>query len=247
MDYETTMHLVYVGCMAVGALLFLGWSFKPRGVHIEEYLVAILIPVWSGLAYLAMALDLGKLGVAGQTTYWARYADWVVTTPLILLALSFTAMHRLPKRNWVLIGALVAADVVMILCAMIADFSPYPTRYVFYWIGVAALCVVFWFVWVPLRRIAYSQGTDLGRVYVTVAGYMTVLWVMYPTAWILGPSGVRLFGQPTDTAIFVVLPVLSKVGFSILDLSLLRRLSPTPSANQAAGREGTRLGVHATP
>ena len=178
-----------------------------------------------------MALDLGKVGVAEQTTYWARYADWVVTTPLLLIALAFTAMHRLPKRDYTLIGALVAADVVMILCGLVGDLSPYPTRYVFFWIGVAALAVVFWLAWGPLRRLAYGQGDDLGRVYTTVAGYLTVLWVGYPTTWLLGPSGLDLFGQPVDTLLFVVLPIFSKVGFSILDLALLRRLSPTPAAN----------------
>ncbi len=233
MTYETTLLLLYVACMAAGALLFAVWARNPRGVHREEYLVAILIPVWSGIAYLAMALDLGTVEVAGQTTYWARYADWVVTTPLLLLALSFTAMHRLPKRNYVLVGSLVAADVVMILCGLVGDLSPYPTRFVFFWIGVAALCVVFWLVWGPLRRLAQSQGDDLGRVYTTVAGYLTAFWIGYPTAWVLGPSGLGLFGQPTDTLLFVVLPVFSKVGFSILDLALLRRLSPTPAANPA--------------
>ena len=233
MTYETTLHLIYVACMAAGALLFAAWARNPRGVHRSEYLVAIFIPVWSGIAYLAMALDLGKVDVAGQTTYWARYADWVVTTPLLLLALSFTAMHRLPKRDYTLIGSLVAADVVMILCGLIGDLSPSPIRFVFFWVGVAALVVVFWLVWGPLRRVARSQGEDLGQVYKTVAGYLTLFWIAYPTTWLLGPSGLGLFGQSVDTLLFVVLPVFSKVGFSILDLTLLRRLSPNSAPSPA--------------
>jgi len=38
-------------------------------------------------------LEQGKLEVAGQLTHYARYVDWMVTTPLLLLALSWTAMH----------------------------------------------------------------------------------------------------------------------------------------------------------
>ena len=230
MAYETLLLLIYVACMAAGALLFAFWARNPKGVHHREYLVAILIPVWSGIAYTAMAFDLGQVEVAGQTTYWARYADWVVTTPLLLLALSFTAMHRLPERDTTLIGALVGADVVMILCGLIGDLSPYPARFVFFGIGVAALVVILWLVWGPLRRLAQSQGDDLGRVYTTVAGYLTLFWVAYPTTWLLGPSGLRVFGQPIDTLLFVLLPVFSKVGFSILDLGLLRRLSPDAAA-----------------
>ena len=226
MSYETTLHVIYVVCMAAGALLFATWARNPRGVPREEYLVAILIPVWSGIAYLAMAFDLGKTEVAGQTTYWARYADWVVTTPLLLVALAFTAMCRLPKRNYVLVGALVGADVVMILCGLIGDLSPYPARYVFFAVGVAALVVIFWLTWGPLRRLAASQGSDLERVYTTVATYLTVFWIGYPTTWLLGPSGLGLLSQSADTLLFTLLPVFSKVGFSILDLSLLRGLAP---------------------
>ena len=41
--------------MAIGALYFASLGTKPRGVPKQEYLVAIFIPVWSGLAYMAMA------------------------------------------------------------------------------------------------------------------------------------------------------------------------------------------------
>lgn len=37
-------------------------------------------------------LEQGKLEVAGQLTHFVRYANWIVTTPLLLLALSWTAM-----------------------------------------------------------------------------------------------------------------------------------------------------------
>ena len=237
---EPTLHLIYVACMAAGALLFAVWARDPRGVHREEYLVAILIPVWSGLAYLAMALGLGTVEVDGQTTYWARYADWIVTTPLILLALSFTAMHRLKERNYVLIGSLVGADVIMIRCGLVGDLASGPTRFIFFWIGVAALVFILWTTWGPLRRLAFSQGDDLGGVYTTVLGYLTVLWIGYPTVWMLGPSGLGLLDQGMDTLLFVVLPVFSKVGFSILDLGLLRKLSPTPASNPALAAELAR-------
>lgn len=43
--------------------------------------------------------------------------------------------------------------------------------------------------------------------------------------WALGPSGVGLFGRATDVALFVILPIFSKVGFSIYDLYELRKLA----------------------
>lgn len=225
------LYLFYVICMALGALLFFVWSRDPKGVHREEYLVAAVIPIWSGLAYLAMAYGLGKTEIAGQITHWARYIDWIVTTPLLLLALAFTANHRKMKRNKVLIGAIIAADVVMIVCGLVGDLVAYPLRYLFFAIGVAALIVVFYITWNSFRKIAYSEGQDLGKVYDKVATYLSLFWIAYPTVWLLGPSGLGVLSQTVDTWLFIFLPLFSKVGFSIYDLYLLRQLSPTLESN----------------
>ncbi len=224
MDLSTTLHFVYVGCMAAGALLFVAWMQNPRGVPKWEYLVATFIPVWSGLAYLAMAMGLGTVEVAGQTTYWARYADWIVTTPLLLVALWMTATTHTAKRPHVpTLVTLVCADVVMILCGLIGDLSTGATRFVFYFIGVAALILIFYVVFGPLRHVARHNG-EVSRIYGIVAAYLAIFWIGYPLTWILGPSGLGVVSQSVDTVLFVLLPVFSKVGFSIVDLGLLRKM-----------------------
>ena len=224
MSFETLLYTVYVASMAAGALLFVAWSRDPKGVPVWEYLVAAFIPVWSGLAYLAMALGLGTVEVAGQTTYWARYADWVVTTPLLLTALWMTATTRTEKRPHVsTLITLVAADVVMILSGLVADLSEGTARLVFYAVGVAALAVVFWTAFTSLRRVAHADP-EVGRIYDRVATYLALFWIGYPLTWILGPSGLGVVGQNVDTALFILLPIFSKVGFSVYDLGLLRKL-----------------------
>ncbi len=225
MDLSTALHFVYVGCMAAGALLFIAWMQNPRGVPRWEYLVATFIPVWSGLAYLAMALGLGTVEVDGQTTYWARYVDWVVTTPLLLVALWMTATTHTTKRPHVpTLVTLVCADVVMILCGLIGDLSEGSTRFVFYFIGVAALLLIFYIVFGPLRAVA-RQDAQVSRIYGIVSTYLALFWIGYPLTWILGPSGIGVVSQTVDTVLFVLLPVFSKVGFSIVDLGLLRNMT----------------------
>jgi bacteriorhodopsin len=59
--------------------------------------------------------------------------------------------------------------------------------------------------------------------------YFTVLWMGYPTAWLIGPSGLGLVNQTIDTLLFCVLPFFSKVGFSFLDLHGLRNLNSSRS------------------
>ena len=224
MTLHTALYALYVASMAGGALLFYAWSRDPRGVPQWEYLVAATIPVWSGLVYLAIGLGLGTTEVAGQTTYWARYADWVVTTPLLLVALWMTATTRTEKRpHAALLVTLLVADVVMILSGLVGDLSEGPARYVYFGVGVAALVVIFWAVWGPLRRVA-GHDPEVADAYVKVAAFLALFWVGYPLTWILGPSGLGVLSQTADTVLFVLLPIFSKVGFSVYDLSLLRRM-----------------------
>lgn len=224
MEFETLLNAFYVATMVAGALLFVAWSRDPRGVPQYEYLIATFIPVWSAAAYLAMAFDQGKVMVEGQITYYARYLDWVVTTPLLLLALALTAMYHIPKDK-TLIAALMGADVFMILTGLIADLSPTPVRYVWYGLGVVAFLVILYLIWVPLRAKAESQGPEMAAIFRRVAGLLSVLWVAYPAVWLLGPSGLGLLDQSMDSLLFTLVPILSKVGWSIVDLSSLRSLN----------------------
>lgn len=227
----------YVAVMAAGALLFQGWGRRPSGVPAFEYAVATVIPIWSGLCYLAMALGQGLIEVDGRTVYLPRYIDWIVTTPLLLLALASTAMfwRALDKT---LIAGLMATDAIMILAGLVADLTPDGEgKWLWYAIGCACLAVILVVVWGPLRRTAEAQSPELGRVYRKVAGYLTLLWLGYPTVWALGPSGAGLLDSSTDTILFVFLPILSKVGFSILDLAELRKLGAREPSHSVSAAE----------
>jgi len=232
--HETALWL-YVACMAAGALLFMAWSRYPRGVPQYEYVIAIFIPIWSGLAYLAIVLGQGSIVIGGETVHVARYLDWLVTTPLLLLAVALTAMLRAEKRDMTVIAALIGADVVMVLSGLIADVTEREAvQWLWYAIGCVALLVIFFLVWGPLRQIAQKGGTDLEAVYIKVAGLLTVLWVGYPLGWVLGPSGLGVIGSAAETWWFVLLPIASKVGFSIYVLMLLRALmTPKPHPHPA--------------
>ena len=190
MDTQTLLHWLYVGSMIGGALLFWAWSRNPKGVPQYEYSMAMMIPIWSALAYMGMANGQGKIEVSGQVTHYARYMDWVVSTPLLLLALAFTAMFYVPKdeRSKTLLFGLVAADVVMILCGLFADLSESSTaRLLWFVCGVGAFLAVLYVVWGPLRRIAAESDAELGGIYTKLVSFLTFLWFSYPTIWALGP------------------------------------------------------------
>jgi bacteriorhodopsin len=241
MNWQSLWTWLYVGGMSVGAIYFAVLGRNPRGLPRLEYFVATFIPIWSGLAYLSMALpqgdglEQGKLAVAGQITHFARYCDWVVTTPLLLLALSWTAMHEHRKKDWTLIFSLMATQVIVILSGLIADLSGIPwVRYLWYTIGTITFLIVLWGIWVPLRAKTREPEASphLARFYDGLTTFFTVTWVLYPIIWILGPSGVRAFDQNWDTFLFSLVPFFSKVVFSYLDLNGLRSLGDRPAETE---------------
>ena len=114
MDLQAAFHWIYVIAMAIGALYFISLGNNPRGVPKYEYLVATFIPIWSGLAYMAMALGQGKVEVAGQVTHYARYIDWTITTPLLLLEILLVSGFPLST-----IFITIFFDLVMIIIGLI--------------------------------------------------------------------------------------------------------------------------------
>ena len=224
-SFDSLLHVFYFFVMITAAIYFFIISRKPEGVPLYEYVIAIVITGWSGVAYLSIALGQGLLERPDKTIYFARYLDWVVSTPLLLLSLALTAMFYEKKINKTLIGALVAADVFMILTGLIADFSPDSLKYIWYLLGLVALVIILFIVWVPLKKLADSANNQLSDHYKRVAMYLTAFWVLYPTAWVLGASGIGITQGTIDTLAFIVLPIFSKVGFGLLDLHGLRRIN----------------------
>lgn len=216
-------HLFYVVVMLIGALYFYIQSRDPKGVPKYEYMIAIFIPIWSAIAYFSIAVGQGFLEISERTVYFARYLDWLFTTPLLLVALALTAMYY-TKKNIPIILTLVFLDVIMILSGLIASLSENPLNYVWYSIGTVALLIIFYIVWVPLKNIAKESNERLYHHYRNVALYLSLFWIGYPTVWLLGPSGLGIVSQSIDVAAFILLPIFSKVGFSIFDLKGLRDL-----------------------
>lgn len=217
------LHWIYVLIMLTGSTIVYILSRKPKKVPKVEYFIAFIIPIWSALAYMAMAFEQGLIKVDGQITHYARYLDWIVTTPLLLLSLSLVAMYKIKKDN-ILIAGLILSDIIMIISGLIADLSIGTPRYIWFFIGVLGLLVSLYIIWVPFIKLAKTQGNDLYKVYKILVLYLTLFWVCYPLAWFIGPSGIALVSQRVDTYLFIILPAFSKVGFGLLSLYLLRKL-----------------------
>ena len=223
--------------MTLGTLYFVG---RGRGVTDpkmqEFYVITIFITTIAAAMYLLMATGTGvtTVTVDGEplVIYWARYADWVFTTPLLLLDLALLAGA---SRNT--IATLVGLDVFMIGTGTIAALETVAAYRILWWgISTGALLALLYVLVGTLSRSAADQPAEVRKLFTTLRNLVIVLWLLYPVVWIVGTEGtIGLIPLYWETAAFMVLDLSAKVGFGVILLrsrSVLERAT-SPAATPA--------------
>ena len=224
--------------MALGTVYFLakGWSVDdPR--EQEYYIVTIFIPAIAAVSYFAMATGYGliEVDVTGLGTldiYWARYADWLFTTPLLLLDLGLLAGA---DRNT--IYTIIGLDVFMIGTGLVGALATEGQllRIVWWAISTGALIALLYFLLGEMTEQAAKQPGDVGALFGRLRNLTALLWAIYPVVWVLGTeSGLAIIPLGVETAAFMVLDLAAKVGFGFLLLRSRSVLSAASSRGAAA-------------
>ncbi len=158
-----------------------------------------MITIIAALSYFAMALGTGFRFnyIAIRQVYWARYVDWTLTTPLILLDLSLLA--GMSGAN-ILIAVL--ADVIMCLTGLFATFSHEDNGKKWGWyvslsdsvpgnvnqsnnllryaIACIAYLIIVWQLVVNGRAAARTKGSKVFTFFTAILGYTLLVWTAYP-------------------------------------------------------------------
>ena len=112
-----------------------------------------------------------------REVYWARYVDWSLTTPLLLLDLCLLA-----GMNGGSILITVIADEIMILTGLFAAFGSEetPQKWGWYAIACVAYLVVIWELLVYGRSAAVSRSGKVGNFFSAIGGFTLIIWTVYP-------------------------------------------------------------------
>ena len=215
----TILYWIYVAIMLIGALIIATMSRNPKGVSKIDYFISLFIPAWSAILYMSVANGY----IDTRFAFYARYLDVLVTMPLLLIALCFTGMHYVKKDKFI-IFSIVGVDIIAILCGFLGSVSVETSSYIWMIIGLISFFIVLWIVWGPVENIASMQGCDVYGLYKKLALYLTIFWIGYIIAWIIGPFGYGLISQRVDMYIFTILPIFSKLGFVLIDIIGLRNV-----------------------
>ena len=212
----------WVGCglLAAGAVIFgLGFRSAKRETWEEFYLNNFVICSWAACAYLAMAMHLGELALPGDQIlgggnprhiYWARYADWVVTTPIILYDLMKLSGVRPTVKK-----AVIYSDIAMIITGLIAALSPYNQRLVWYIVSCMFEVAIFLMLLGPVWTSARRQHHTVSKLFTQALTIFSVFFWCYPIVWILGNKGFGIYGSAVETVLILCLDVTAKVFYGL--------------------------------
>jgi bacteriorhodopsin len=219
---------------AGGFMLATAWfvylAATSGGQYTHHYVASTVIVFFAGIWYTVMATGSGLalvLGPGGEPVvyYYARYIDWTLTTPLLLLGLAWVALGgtAIRSRSSLVMG-LIVADVLMILTGAIAGGTTAFVSGLFFIISTVFFLIILALIWGPLRSAA-QQGEPEGGfgLFYTLATMLTVLWIAYPIVWLIGTEGAGLVGAPIEVFLYAVLDITAKVGFGLILLGGLRR------------------------
>jgi bacteriorhodopsin len=188
-----------VGALAVGVA---GRSLTGRGRTVAA--LAVGPPVSAGTWYVAMALGQATLVRPAGVVAWGRYADGVVTIPLLVAVLGLLAGA---DRRAVALGMLVGAHTMATTLA--ATVSVGPAKAVWLAVSVGGFAALLAVVFGPLTP---DPDAPVRRL----RAYLVALWLVYPVLWLLGPEGFALApGLPTGVAA-VAVDLLVKPGAGLL-------------------------------
>jgi len=234
--------------MFLGMLYFVarGWGVTDPRMK-KFYIVTTFIAGIAFTNYLAMATGFGVIDLAPfikdvdeLPIYWARYTDWILTTPLLIYDLALLA-----GADRETIYTLVGLDVMMIITGLVATLTIAPVEALggvdghrVLWWGVSTgfflVLLVFLFRGLSDKRAQLDSETQSTF---DILRYMIVLlWTAYPIWWLVGSEGLGVIDLYIETAGFMILDLSAKVGFGIILLRSHDVLddSPSPSGEAAA-------------
>lgn len=206
----------YVVLMALSALSFLVLSRVWDDVPTVFFLVHFFVVVWSGLVYLTDLSGNGIheiIGIEAVGTF--LYFDWIISTPLMVLALGLSAIYKSDREFGLVVGA-AGLQGLVIVAGLLADLTE--LTWLFFVVSIFFYIPLFAILWGPLREIANESGA---RGYSFVLGFISLMWVVYPMVWVLGPVWSEMLSMTDWMFLFTVVPAFTKSFFGFLDLWVL--------------------------
>ena len=216
---------VFIG-MVVGTVYFFLRLREVSPDHRGTLIISGCITLAASISYLSMRLTY----VPGQSfPIEFRYADWTITTPLLLLKFVSMLDFKYVKKST--IWVMLLADVFMIVTGYIGisalQVAPGETVPGLTWV-MFVVSMLGWFVVIgvlmgPIRAAIPKVQPEIGTGVKAMLVFPTLLWSVYPIAYLLRALGSK-HGFDSDLAQLIqnLADFVNKVLFGVVSVSAVR-------------------------
>jgi len=219
-----TLWVVFV-IMLLSSLAFMWMAFKAPVQKRLFHVLTAMITTFATISYFAMATGDGNsyahivykeahkhtpdtVEHIFRQVFWARYVDWSVTTPLLLLDLAFLA-----GLNGANILVAIVADLLMVLLGLFAAFGKTEgQKWGYYAMACIAYLVIVYQLAIPGRRAVMARDSSTAKLFASIGGFTLILWTLYPIVWGIG-DGARKWSVDAEIIAYAILDVLAKPVF----------------------------------
>jgi len=225
-----TLWVVFV-LMFLSSLAFIGMAYRVPVQKRLFHVLTALITIFATISYFAMATGDGNsyahiiikethkhvpdtIEHVYRQVFWARYVDWSLTTPLLLLDLAFLA-----GLNGSSILIAIVADLIMVLLGLFAAFGATDgQKWGYYAMACVAYLVIVYQLAVSGRKTVASKDNATAKLFASLGGFTFILWTLYPIVWGIG-DGARKWSVDAEIIAYAILDVLAKPVFGFWLLS----------------------------
>lgn len=234
---QRTLWVVFV-LMVIASAAFAAMSWRVPVARRLYHVITTLITIIAAISYFGMATGQGvnynHIRVVEhhnhvpntykdiyRQVYWARYVDWSLTTPLLLLDLCLLA--GLSGGHTVMT---ILADVIMILTGLFAAYGTEhnASKWGWYTIACIAFLVVIWHLVINGRAGTKNKSSNVTKLYASISLYTIVIWTAYPIVWGIA-DGARIMSVDKEIIAYAVLDILAKPVFGAWLLLAHTRMS----------------------
>ncbi|RYP85598.1 hypothetical protein DL769_000939 [Monosporascus sp. CRB-8-3] len=148
--------------------------------------------------------------VTKRQIYWARYVDWSLTTPLLLLDLTLLA-----GLSGYSILVIITADLIMILTGLFSSFGDFKFQK-WGWYAIACisyLTIVYQLAYQGHKAVA-NKDNRARNFFIAISLFTLILWAVYPIVWGFA-QGARIASVDGEIITYAVLDFLTKPVFGL--------------------------------
>lgn len=211
--------------LVVSTILFISRAGQANATK-KYYFTSCFICVFATMSYFAMLSGQGWTAIAGcRQFFYARYADYAITMPLIILQLGLVA-----GADGAQIAASIGADILSVISLYLASVSVVTTVKWFWFLiaMVLLVCVISSFAR-GFKESANLRGPDVASLYGQLAALAMICFVFYPMVWLFS-EGFASFSVSFEVCAYSMLDIVSKVIFCFIVMAGNEALAMAPDA-----------------